>query len=168
MTLIQRPFAKVYRPLLAKRRSQKMQIEHVTNSETVIGTNYWKSEKIGMKSQKNKKRCKNALKNKNASGGITTRTYSPICTYSYKIHQYFLQSITNAIQPLAQRLCTNCRELSNFYTQIFMFFLRTSSESLQQSFFPLLCFHFHWKKFSVPSLNKNILICKNIILKAVL
>ena len=35
-----------------------MQIEHVTNAETVIGTNYRKTE--------------------NASGGITTREYSPI------------------------------------------------------------------------------------------
>ena len=39
-----------------------MQIEHVTNAETVIGTNYSKTEKIGMKNQKNKKQCKNALK----------------------------------------------------------------------------------------------------------
>ena len=38
-----------------------MQIEHVTNAETVIGTNYPKL-KIGMKNQKNKKGCKNALK----------------------------------------------------------------------------------------------------------
>ena len=27
-----------------------------------------------------------------------------------------------------------------------MFFLRTSSERSQQSFFPLLCFYLHWKK----------------------
>ena len=29
------------------------------NTEPIIGTNYWKN---GMKNQKNKKRCKNALK----------------------------------------------------------------------------------------------------------
>ena len=31
-----------------------MQIEHVTNAETVIPTNYWKTEKNGMKNQKDK------------------------------------------------------------------------------------------------------------------
>ena len=40
------PFADVYRPLLAKRRSPKLQIEHVTNAETVTGTNYKNTEKI--------------------------------------------------------------------------------------------------------------------------
>ena len=53
-----------------------------------------------------------------ASGGISTREYSPIYTYWYKIHQYFLQSMTNAIQPLAQRPCTNCRELPNFIREV--------------------------------------------------
>ena len=33
------PFVDVYRPLLAKQRSPKMQVEHVTNAETVIGRN---------------------------------------------------------------------------------------------------------------------------------
>ena len=41
-------------------------LEHVTNAETIIETNYPKL-KIGMKSQKNKNHCKNALKNKNAN-----------------------------------------------------------------------------------------------------
>ena len=40
-----------------------MQIEHVTNAEEiVIGTNYSKTENIGMTSQKNKERWKNAPK----------------------------------------------------------------------------------------------------------
>ena len=39
-------------------------LEHVTNAETIIETNYPKL-KIGMKSQKNKNHC--ALKNKNAN-----------------------------------------------------------------------------------------------------
>ena len=42
-----------------------MQIEHVTNAETVIRTNYQKTKK--------KKKPK---RKKNASGGITTREYS--------------------------------------------------------------------------------------------
>ena len=75
-----------------------------------------------MKDQKNKKRCKNALKRENASGGITAREYSPIYTYWYKIHQYFLQAITNAIQPLAQRPCTNCRELSSLIREVSSYF----------------------------------------------
>ena len=53
-----------------------------------------------------------------ASSGITIREYSPIYTYWYKIHQYFLQAITNAIQPLAQRPYTNCRELSSSIHEI--------------------------------------------------
>ena len=81
--------------------------------------------------------------------------YIYIYTYWYKIRQYFLQTITNSIQTLAQRSCRNCRELSNFYTRSFMIFLRTSSERSQRSFFPLLCFHLHWKLLSVPSLTKN-------------
>ena len=44
-----------------------------------------------------------------ASGGITTREYSPIYTFWYKVHQYFFQAIINAIQPLAQIPCTNRR-----------------------------------------------------------
>ena len=38
-----------------------MQMEHVTNTETVIGTIYQKAEKIGVKNQRTKRR-KNALK----------------------------------------------------------------------------------------------------------
>ena len=40
------PFVDVYRPLLAKQRSPKMQVEHVTNAETVIGRNGWMAEKL--------------------------------------------------------------------------------------------------------------------------
>ena len=43
-------------------------------------------------------------------------------TYWYEIHQYFLQMIANAIQPLAQSPCKNCRELSNFICKISCFF----------------------------------------------
>ena len=57
-----------------------MQIEHATNTETVIGTNYWKTKKNGMKNQKKKKRCKTALKIKNTSGGITRKEHSLIYT----------------------------------------------------------------------------------------
>ena len=54
-----------------------------------------------------------------ASDGITTPEYSPLYTYYwYKIHQYFLHSITDAIQQLAEKPCTNCRELSNFLCKI--------------------------------------------------
>ena len=142
-TLIKRPFAEVYRPLLAKRRSLKMQIGHVTNTETVIGTKYWKTLKNCMKNQKSKKRCKNALKTKNARGGITTREHNPIYTYWYKIHLYFFQAITNAIQPLALKTMYKLQRTIKFYTRSFMFFWRTSSERSQESFFPLLCFDLH-------------------------
>ena len=132
-----------------------MQIEHVTNDEkiSVIRTNYWKN---GMKSQRNKKRKQKCTEN-TASDGITTREFSPIETYLYKIHQYFLQPITKAIQPLAQRPCTNCRELSKFYTGNFMFFLKTSNERLQQSFFPLLCIQLNWKILCVKPIQKYLL-----------
>ena len=53
-----------------------------------------------------------------ARGGITTREYNPTFTYCYKIHQYFLQAITNAIQPVTERPCTNCREFPNFILEI--------------------------------------------------
>ena len=117
------------------------------------------TEKIDMKNQRTK-RCKNALKCK------WWDSYKRIYPYTYwdKIHQYFLQAITSAIQPLPEKL----QRTVEFYTRNFMFFLRTSSERSQQSFFPLLCFHLHWKILSVPSLTKNTLICYNIILKAVL
>ena len=42
-----------------------------------------------------------------------------------------------------------------FYTQNFIFFLRTSSKRSQQSFFPLLPIHFHWKILSVPRLFES-------------
>ena len=74
MTLINVLFTNVYRPLLAKRRSPKKQIEHVTNAETVIGTNYWKTEKImAWKAKRTKNDAEMHQKNKNASNGITTR-----------------------------------------------------------------------------------------------
>ena len=59
-----------------------MEIEHVTNAETAIGTNYWKNKKTKTKQNKNqkKKRSKNALKNKNASGWITKEN---IALYMY-------------------------------------------------------------------------------------
>ena len=43
-----------------------------------------------------------------------------------------------------------------FYMQNFMFFL---SKRSQQNFFPILCFHLHWKILSVRSLSKNTFIC---------
>ena len=44
-----------------------MQMEHVTNVETAIGTIYEKTEKIVVKNQRTK-RCKNALKMMQAVG----------------------------------------------------------------------------------------------------
>ena len=45
--------------------------------------------------------------------GELGRVPSNSCVEEYKIHQYFLQAITNAIQQVVQRPCTNCKELSN-------------------------------------------------------
>ena len=74
MTLTNVPFADVYRPSLAKQHSSKKQIEHVTNAETVIGRNYWKTEKImAWKAKRTKNDAEMHQKNKNASDGITTR-----------------------------------------------------------------------------------------------
>ena len=95
-----------------------MQVEYLTNAESIIGMNHSKTENIDMKSRKNKKQYKNALKNKNASGGIPTREYNPIFTYWYKIYKYFFQAITDAIQQLAQRPLRTAGNYQNFTREV--------------------------------------------------
>ena len=144
-------FADVHR-----RRSPKIEIEHVANTETVIGTNYWKTLKNGMKNQKNKRRCKNALKIKNRSGGITTRKYSPI---------YILVKNSPIFPPSNSKFCPTAGSKTTYelqrtvktYTRSFMFFLRTSRERSQQIFFPFLCFDLHWEKFVCAKPNQRYL-----------
>ena len=44
--------------------------------------------------------------------------YIYIYIYCYKIHQYLVQAILNALRPLAKRPCINYRELSNFILEV--------------------------------------------------
>ena len=62
----------------------------------------------------------------------------------------------NKCYPTADSNARNEQQrTAKFYTQNFMFFLRTSSERFQ-ILFALLCFHLlYWKILSVPSLSKN-------------
>ena len=93
------------RPLLAKWRSLKANITCSKCLKILNLQQEWTAEENDMKNQKNKKWCKNALKILQLFGKIQKNTYW--C----KIHQFFLQTITNNIQPLAKIPCINCREL---------------------------------------------------------
>ena len=87
-----------------------------------------------------------------------------IYIYKYMLYIYIYIYIYTAIFPPSNNKCypttgSNVRNelqrTAKFYTQNFMFFLRTSSERFQ-ILFALLFFHLLlWKILSVPSLSKN-------------
>ena len=81
------------------------------------------------------------LKNRGESNGFCIMAldiYLHVQKEWYKIHQCFLQAITNAIQPLAQRPWTNCREHSNFICEILYSFDKHPTKDRNNAFIPLL------------------------------
>ena len=128
-----------------------------------------------MKCQKNKKRCKNAPKKLKCKRWDNYKRTQPYILTGIKFT--LIIKLTGIIFPpsnskyyptTGSKTMYELQRTIKIYTRSFMFFLQTSSERSQQSFFPLLCFDLHWKNLFVPNLTKNTLICYNIILKAVL
>ena len=67
------------------------------------------------------------------------------------------QNHSNCYPTAGSKTMYELQRTIKFYMQSFMFFSRTSSKSSQQSFFPSLCFHLHWKKFFCAKSNQKYL-----------